>query len=221
VNTLDDAALVAVPAGPRTLRVYLRHCHIPADGHPDPLWVSADVPSRWRTESGTLYLAEDAETVMAEHCRNRPVEVRAADPTGGVGLNVSNFAFYAPRPVGDPLPARALYSVEVAFERLADLRSQPALDALAELGVSASDLIADDYGPCPAIAEVGERLGWQAIRGRSAANLDGTALAIFRDAFPLREPWRVETDTARPSVRIAYLTRYRAGHRPAWLGEAP
>ena len=50
----------------------------------------------------------------------------------------------------------------------------------------------------------------QAIRARSAANLDGTALAIFRDAFPPRERWRVETDTTRLSVRIAYLTRYRA-----------
>jgi hypothetical protein len=221
VSALDDAALAAVPAGPRTLRVYLRHCHIPADGHPDPLSVSPDVPSRWRTESGTLYVAEDAETVMAEHCRNRPTEVRDADPTGGVGLNVANFPFYASRPVGDPLPSRALYSVEVVFERLADLRSQPALDALADLRVSASDLIADDVGPCPAIAQAGERLGWQAIRARSAANLDGTALAIFRDAFPPRERWRVETDTTRPSVRIAYLTRYRAGHRPAWLGDAP
>jgi hypothetical protein len=221
VSALTDAALAALSVGPRVVRVYLRHCFIPAAGDPDAMWVNAAVPSRWWTPRGSLYVAEDPDTVMAEHCRNSAVGVQAADPTGGVGLNARNFAFYAAQPVGDPLPARALFSVSVAFARLADLRSPLALDALRDLGVSAPDLLADDYGPCPAIAQAGEQLGWQAIRAQSAANPAGTALAIFRDAFPPPASWRVETAATRPSVRTAYLTRYRAGERPAWLAAAP
>jgi hypothetical protein len=221
VSALSDVALAAVPVGPRVLRVYVRHCYIPVGADPDPLWVNPDVASRWWTPRGSLYVAEDTETVMAEHCRNSAEEVRAADPTGGVGLNAGNFAFYAAQPVREPLPARALFSVRVTFDRLADLRSPLALDALRDIGVSAEDLLADDYGPCTAIAQAGEELGWQAIRARSAANPDGTALAIFHDAFPPRERWHVEADATRPSVRTAYLTRYRAGARPAWLATAP
>jgi hypothetical protein len=220
VTALTEDALAAVAAEPRTVRVYLRHCFIPATGDPDPLWVNPAVASRWWTALGSLYVAEEAETVMAEHCRNRPAEMHAADPTGGVGLNAQNFGFYAAQPVGDPLPARALFAVDVAFEQLVDLRSQPALDVLNRLGVGAADLLADDYGPCPDIAQAGERLGWQAIRAQSAANPDGTALAIFSDAFPAPADWRMVNAAVRPSTRAAYLTRYRAGERPAWLGAA-
>jgi hypothetical protein len=93
-----------------------------------------------------------------------------------------------------------------------------ALAPLRDIGVSAAD---DDYGPCPTITRAGEQLGWQAIRARSAANPDGTALAIFHDAFPPRGRWHVDTDATRPSVRTAYLTRYRAGERPAWPDTTP
>jgi RES domain len=220
VSAVSADALAAVPAGPRVVRVYLRHCFIPAAGDPDPLWVNPALPSRWWTPRGTLYVAEDPDTVMAEHCRNSPTGVQDADPTGGVGLNANNFGFYAAAPVGDPLPARALYMVDAAFARLADLRSPLAAEALRGLGISADDLLADDYGPCPALAQAGEQLGWQAIRARSAANPDGTALAIFRAAFPLPAAWRMQLAAARPSVRTAYLTRYRAGERPGWLAAA-
>lgn len=215
------AELADLPVGPKTVRVYLRHCFIPAAGDPDPLWVNAAVSSRWWTPRGTLYVAEETETVMAEHCRNNPDGVLAADPTGGMGLNPRNFAAYAGLPVGDPLPARALFSVEVAFDRLVDLRSPAGLAALARIGIDADDLLDDDYGPCPALAQAGERLGWQAIRARSAANLDGTAVAILRDAAPPAARWRMDVAAVRPSVRVAYLTRYRVGQRPAWLAAAP
>jgi hypothetical protein len=75
--------------------------------------------------------------VMAEHCRNSAEEVRAADPTGGVGVNAGNFAFYAGQPVGEPLPARALFSVRVTFDPHADLRSPLALDTLREIATRA------------------------------------------------------------------------------------
>ena len=217
MTALTAADLADVPAGPRTVRVYLRHCYLPATGPADPLWVSAGVESRWWTPAGTLYVAEDADTVMAEHCRNNAAAVAGADPTGGVGLTAANLAYFAPRPVGAPLLARALYSVEVAFDRLADLRSPDALAALGVLGVSADDLLADDYGPCPALAQAGEQLGWQAVRASSAANPDGSALGIFAAARPAPALWHEQLAAARPSVRTAYLTRYRAGERPAWL----
>jgi hypothetical protein len=217
VSAPAAAELAGVPVGAKTVRVYLRHCFIPAAGDPDPLYVNAAVGSRWWTPRGTLYLAEETETVMAEHCRNNPDSVFAADPTGGVGLNPQNFAAYAARPVGDPLPARALFSVDVDFDELADLRSPAALAALGRIGIDAGDLLDDGYGPCPALAQAGERLGWQAIRAPSAAYTDGTALAVFHDAFPPAAHWRVDAAAVRPSVRVAYLTRYRARQRPAWL----
>lgn len=217
MSALAAADIAAIPVGPLTVRVYLRHCFLPAGADPDPLWVNAAVPSRWWTPAGTLYVAEDTTTVMAEHCRNNAVAVADADPTGGVGLTAANFGFYAPRAVGPPLDARAVYSVEVAFDRLADLRSPAALDALAELGIATDDLLADDYGPCPALAQAGEQAGWQAVRAPSAANPEGVAVAIFEAARPGRTLWKPELDAARPSVRTAYLTRYRVGERPAWL----
>lgn len=210
--------VAGVPAGPRVVRVYLRHCFIPAAGDPNPLWVSPAVPSRWWTPRGTLYVSEDPETVMAEHCRNNAAGVQAADPTGGVGLNPRNFAAYAANAVGDPLPARAMFSVDIAFDRLADLRSPLALDALRDIGIGPADLLDDGYGPCPEVAQAGEQLGWQAIRAQSAANTAGTSLAIFHDAFPARASWRMDIAAASPSIRVAYLTRYRVGERPGWLG---
>jgi hypothetical protein len=217
VTAVADA-LSRVPAASATVRLYLRHCYIPGSGAPDPLWVSAGSPSRWWTPAGTLYVAEDPDTVMAEHCRNNAVAVAEADPTGGVGLTAENLRFYAPRPVGPPLVARALFSVQVAFDRLADLRSAAAQAALASAGVESDDLLADDFGACPDIAQAGERLGWEALRAPSAALDGGIAVAVFDRAYPPRDRWRLENEAVRPSVRVAVLTRYRAGQRPSWIG---
>jgi hypothetical protein len=211
------ADLAAVPVGRRTVRVYLRQCFIPPDGNADPLWVNPAVPSRWWTPEGTLYVAEEQETVLAEHCRNNAGDVQTADPTGGVGLNTANLTAYVAQPVGVPLLARAMFSVEVTFDRMADLRSAGALGALAAMDINEDDLLADDYGPCPALAQAGQALGWQAIRSRSAAWADGSCVAVFDGAFPPAAAWRLEEATVRPSVRIALLTRYRDGERAGWL----
>ncbi len=219
MSTSAAADLSAIAVNSDTVRLYWRQCYIPdPPERPNPRYVQGARPSRWRTPRGTLYVAQDTVTVMAEHCRNNALDVEDADPTGGIGLTPGNFAYFAAQPVGNPLDARAVFQIEVTFARLADLRSPQALAVLSAMGVDADDLLADDYGPCPDIAQAGERLGWQAIRARSAARPDGTAVAIFHDAFPAADDWRPVDPEARPTIRTAFLTRYRLGERPAWLG---
>jgi hypothetical protein len=220
VTSVAVGALADVPVGPHAIRVYLRHCYLPAAGDPDPLWINAAVLSRWHTHEGTLYVAEEAETVWAELCRNTPDRVQAADPTGGVGLNPANFPFYGPQALRPPVDARALFSVDIAFGQVADFTGPEAQAALQAAGVAdpATELLEDGYGPCPHIAKAGRALGWEAVRASSAARLGGITMSIFDGAWPEAATWTLEEPAARPSVGVAYLTRYRAGERPAWLG---
>jgi hypothetical protein len=223
VTALDVGALADVPIGPHATRVYLRHCFLPHSGDPDPLWLDASQQSRWHTHQGTLYVAEDPETVWAELCRNTSARVAAADPTGGVGLNPANFAFYGPQPLRPPVDARALFSVAVVCDSVADFTTTGGHAALLAAGVTdpATDLLADDYGPCPAIAKAGHALGWQSVRAPSAARIGGTTMSIFDRAWPPRTDWTLEQPAARPTVSTAYLTRYRDEHRPSWLASPP
>jgi hypothetical protein len=223
VTAVAVGALADVPVGPRAIRVYLRHCFLPPTGAPDPLWVNAAVASRWHTHEGTLYVAEDAETIWAELCRNTAARVAAADPTGGVGLNLANLAFYGPQPLRPPVDARALFSVDVAFDHVADFTGSAGQAALQTAGVAdpAVDLLDDGYGPCPQIAKAGHAMGWQAVRAPSAALAGGVTLSIFDGAWPAATAWKLEELSARPSVSTAYLSRYRASERPAWLGPPP
>jgi hypothetical protein len=218
VSAISPVDIAGIAVGPRAMRVYLRHCRISLEGDADPLWVSPAHATRWWTSRGTLYVAEELDTVMAEHCRYSAANIEEADPTGGVGLTVGNFRALAAQPLGDPVRRRALFSVVVEFDRFADLRSPASLATLATLGITNNDLIVDNFGPCPAIAQAGEALGWQALRAQSAAYLSGNTVAIFRDSFPPRSRWSLVDNSARPSIRIAYQTRYRAAERPSWLG---
>jgi hypothetical protein len=211
-------ALDAIQVRAARVRVYLRHCYIPSVDQPDPLYVDHAQASRWHTDGGTLYLAEDENTVWAEMCRVRPGQIGRADPTGGIGLAPANFAFYGPQALADPVDARALFEVEFGVGALADLTTSGSRAVLGGMGVSDTDLLVDDYGPCPDIAKAGERLGWHAIRAPSAALNGGVCVAVFRGHHPPHGLWRKLRDSARPVVAVAYLTRYRAGERPAWLG---
>jgi hypothetical protein len=219
-SSVVDDALAAVQLGSEVVRAYLRHCYLPAAGGPDPLHVNAAARSRWQTRGGTLYLAEEEPTVWAESCRARAAQVVAADPTGGVGLGAANFAFYAVRPLGAPVDARALYEVRWPVAALADLTAPENEMALQSAGVDATDLIADDYRPCPQIAHYGEANGWEAIRAPSAALDGGVCVAVMPSHHPARRLWRELVAAARPTVAVAYLTRYRAGERPGWLGSS-
>ena len=205
---------------PATVRAYVRHVWLPGNAQPDPLWVDAAQRSRWQTVGGTLYLAEDETTVWSESCRARAGAVAAADPTGGVGLHPANFAYYASQPLDRPVDARALFEVRFAVARMADLTSLANQAVLGSAGMSPAELIADDYGRCPQVAHYGEANGWQAIRAPSAAWEDGECVAVMTGHHPTRGLWRILLAAARPTVAVAYLTRYRAGERPAWLDGA-
>jgi hypothetical protein len=211
-SRLADIALV-----PADVRAYVRHCYIPPSGDPDPLWVNATQASRWQTDGGTLYLGETPETVWAESCRTRAAGVAAADPTGGVGLSPANLAYYAPRPLDAPVDARALFEVSFRVDRLADLTTPQAIAVLVAVGMTEAELIADDYGRCPEVSRYGEANGWHAVRARSAALDGGICIAVMPDHHPESGMWRILASSMRPIVAVAYLTRYRAGERPAWL----
>lgn len=217
---LDLGELATLTLTRAAVRAYLRHVWLPSSAPPDPLWVNASAPSRWRTAGGTLYLAEDAETVWAESCRARAAAVAAADPTGGVGLHADNFEYYAAQPLARPVDARALFEVRVDVERLADLTTPDSQAVLARAGMSAGELIADDYRQCVALSHYAEANGWQAIRAPSAAYEDGVCVAVMPGHRPSRGLWRILLRAARPTVAVAYLTRYRAGERPGWLDGA-
>lgn len=214
---LDPGALAALTLTRATVRAYVRHVYLPAGAAPDPLWVNSAALSRFQTLGGTLYLAEDSATVWAELCRARAAEVAAADPTGGVGLHPDSFAYYAGRPLGVPVDARALFEVRFEVERIADLTTPHNLAVLAGAGISGAELRADDYGRCPDVARFGEANGCQAIRARSAAYSNGVCVAVMPGHHPTRGLWRVLIPAARPTVGVAYLTRYRDGQRPMWL----
>lgn len=214
-DAIADVALTTVD-----VRAYVRHCYLPPVGDPDPLWVNASQPSRWQTSGGTLYLAETAETVWAESCRTRAAQINAADPTGGVGLAPANFAYYAPLPLDPPVDARALFEVSFRVEGLADLTTPRARAALVAAGMTEVELVADDYGRCGEVAKFGEAHGWAAIRAPSAALVGRVCVAVMPGHHPDGGLWRILTPAARPTVAVAYLTRYRFGERPAWLDGA-
>ena len=95
---------------------------------------------------------------------------------------------------------------------MADLTSAANQAVLASAGISASELIADDYGRCPRVARHEEANGWQAIRASSAAWAGGVCVAVMHGHHPTRGLWRILLAAARPTVAVAYLTRYRVGN---------
>jgi hypothetical protein len=197
--------------------VYFRHVHIPAQSKPNPLRVGSSA-SRWAT-SWSLYTANAIHVVWAEYCRNFADDVDAADPTGGINVNRENITGLAQLEVGDPLPRRALYRMTFRFEALADLTTDAARQTLEEAGFAVEDFLADDYGACPALAQLGVSLGWQALRAPSAAWRagDGFCIAVFEPGREALLRFRELARGARPTIAVAASTTYRAGERPRWL----
>jgi hypothetical protein len=213
---LDELARVPI----RHLRADLwwRHCYLPAD--PDdqnPLFVPLPAgDSRWRTEQGTLYLADLETTIWCEYLRNTSDQAQRADPTGGLGLASEDEVQALAREPLDVAP-RGVWRVRVDLERVADFTSSESEGALDAAGIGADDLLSDDYGPCPAIAERHEDFGWQALLAPSAALDTGRCIAAFQPHHPRASNWSRLRRVAYPTVLHAYLTRFKANQRPTWL----
>lgn len=217
---LDLAWLRQIPVLRTAITVYYRTVHIPVTGRSlDPLRTRS-YEGRWST-AWTLYTASAPEVAWAEYCRNHPTDVEAADVTGGVGLDAASFAALGFLTVGSPLPRRAMFELEFAFERLADLLSPRGSDCLRGAGFPLDDFYADGptYGACPELAGLADSLGWEAMRVPSAALRDG-----YNFCLPVFEPGRSRlqratpaVSAASPTVAVAYATTYADDLRPGWL----
>lgn len=141
--------------------------------------------------------------------------------TGGVGVDARSLPSLGSLRVGLPLPPRSMFELNFAFERLADLLSPWGIECLNEAGFPVEDFYADppDYGMCPELAAIAEPLGWEAMRVPSAAFRDRGAFCVpvFEEGRNrLRDSTQVVA-AARPTVALAYATRYADDLRPRWL----
>lgn len=218
---LDVASLESLQTTAVTASLYFRHVFLPFAGDPDPLHVHVD-EGRWSTGS-TLYTANSVPVVWAEYCRWAPVEIAAADPTGGIGITRENLEALAPIELGDPVPRRALFALRISFTRLADLTTPDSHNALALAGFDLGNFYSDDLAGCTALAAAGETLGWEGVLAPSAAWRfgDGYTIAVFSDGRKRVDRLNKLVGAARPTVGVAYATTYRERTRPSWLGPAP
>jgi hypothetical protein len=215
---LDLAPLGEIPVQRTALTVYFRQVWLPGDGsRPDPFRMCPQ-EGRWPTD-WTLYTATTPTVAWAEYCRNHPLDVAAADVTGGAGLDVAALTALGELQLG--VPARALFELEFAFDRLADLTSEWSRELLTRAGFSTDSFSADppSYGNCPDLAALVAELGWQAMLVPSAAWHwpDGLCVPVFQAGEQALTNQRMVLEAAQPSVAVAAATTYRAGARPRWL----
>jgi hypothetical protein len=215
---LDVTPLREIPVRRTALTVYFRQVWLPDDGSPpNPFFVRRE--GRWPT-GWTLYTATTPTVAWAEYCRNHPRDVASADVTGGVGLDEAGLAALGAMELA--VPARALFELDYAFDRLADLTSEWALELVARAGFDTSSFTADPpgYGDCPELASLVDLLQWQAILVPSAAWRwpDGLCVPIFEAGASALAGQRMVIAAAQPSVAVAAATSYVTGARPAWLG---
>jgi hypothetical protein len=215
---LDLAPLREIPVRRTALTVYFRQVWIPSDGSPpDPFFMRRE--GRWPTD-WTLYTATTPAVAWAEYCRNHPLDVAAADVTGGVGLDDAALAALGPLELS--VPARALFELDFAFDYLADLTSDWAVELLGRAGFASTSFSADPpgYGDCPDLASKVTDLGWQAILVPSAAWhwSDGLCVPVFASGAAALTSHRMTLAAAQPSVAVAVATTYVTGARPTWLG---
>jgi hypothetical protein len=215
---LNLAPLRDVPVLRTAVTVYYRTVWIPPAGDPDPFHVRPG-EGRWPTE-WTLYTGSSDLVVWAEYCRNQRDGVDAADITGGVGLNAANLPALAHLQV--PITARALYELDFAFERLADLTTPWGEQCLRDAGFELDDFYADPptYGGCPELAALAGELQWEAVRVPSAAlRMAGAwCIPVFEEGRRRLTDVRSSVPIARPTVAAAAATTYPGGARPGWLG---
>lgn len=214
---LDLGPLREIPVRRTSVTVYFRQVWLPSDGSPpDPFFMRRE--GRWPTD-WTLYTVTTPAVAWAEYCRNHPTDIAVADVTGGVGLD--DAALNALGPLELAVPARALFELDFAFEKLADLTSNWALELLVRSGFRTDSFVADPpgYGDCPKLASLVVQLGWQALMVPSAAWRwpDGNCLPVFQAGRSALVEHRLAIPAAKPSVALAAATSYVTGERPQWL----
>jgi hypothetical protein len=218
---LDPAPLREIPVERSEETLLWRAVYLPFGDDPDPLYVQPR-RGRWPTE-WTLYTGSTEVVAWSEYCRNSAFDVDAADPTGGVGLNEVTLEALGSLEIEDPLPRRALFELDFAFDRLADLTTPWAEELLERAGFNLGDFYADPstgYGSCPELASLVGDLRWEAIRVPSAAwqRSDGWCVPVFEDGRLRLLGHRERLASARPTVAVALATSYADGERPRWLG---
>lgn len=219
-RSTDTAVAERLTVAPAQMRLHFRNVPVRGRESWDPVRTSRS--GRWAS-SGTLYTTLEPETCLAEYCRWRATEISQADPTNGAGIDERNLWTLARLEVPAPLPARCIIELEARFRRMVDVGRADNLAVLEELGFSQSDMSGDNYAPCNRVAAAMEAAGIEAILSPSAAWPFGGAhcVSILPAGMSriVGSP-RVRHDAVRPTILIAYGTRYKAGERPAWLGAA-
>src|ERR1700761_7869560 len=129
---LNPGPLREIPVERTEETLLWRTVYLPFRGDPDPLHVQPR-RGRWPTD-WTLYTGTTEVIAWSEYCRNSAADIAAADPTGGVGLNEVTFEAFRNLEVEDPLPRRALFELDFAFDRLADLTTPWAEELLERAG---------------------------------------------------------------------------------------
>jgi len=216
---IDRYVLQQIPTEQRRLNLYFRTVHLPFYSEPKPLRRSQE--GRWATSTGTIYTATSEQVAWAEYCRQISDDVNIADPTGGVGLTRNSFTILRAQELGTPVPARALYGIEVEFERIANLTTLDARSTLEAAGFDLPNFVSDDYGRCSDLAVIGEELEWEALIVPSAAlrrNGDFCIPIFAANKVLTHNVTHLKRSTARPTIATAYLTHYKEGERPKWLG---
>jgi hypothetical protein len=212
---LDAKVLAKLRPTSLVTTLYFRQVYIPAVGEPTPHYVRPH-DGRWGTD-WTLHTTSSPPTAWAEYCRHIPDLVQAADPTGGIGLQLANLSGLAFLELGDPVLRRALFALTYEFDHVLDVRAEP--DVLDTAGFPASSLYADDFGLCPELARWASASGFEALLAPSAAWRlpEGIVCAVFDAGRKRLVKEDVVVASARPTVAVAAATTYKSGERPSWL----
>ena len=214
--SLDEDVLGGVQLTAANLQLY-RHFRIPGPDS-DPQYAAPN-KNRWATSRGTLYCCDSEVTAWAEYCRFLADLIESAAPTVRRPIDRDELVARGHEPLPEG-PIRTIYRINVELGRLADLTESSNQTRLIVAGFPLKDFLTNtenNLGLCPQLAEIGQKLGWEALKAPSAAwPAGGSTIAIFergRANITSCEP----LITGSPSIATAVGTRYRDGEKPAWI----
>lgn len=167
-----------------------------------------------------MYTASSQVVAWAEYCRWFSYDIANAAPTANTPIEAGELTRIGSQFLGEEVYIRSIYEIRGTLESMADL-TDPANQAfLIMAGFPPDEFLTnrpDDFGLCPELAQIGEELGWDALRAPSAAwPRGGYTTAIFAAGRSGINSCRA-VFTGRPTVAMAAATRYREGQKPAWV----